>query len=160
VLLNLFITWNGLQPSEGHKKHQVNSRAFKKKKALNHLLSKTLALNLSPENAICSSHPARPHTRLWDLDFYRSRTITLSRFNRFLLHCQHEILGVCGDLPTRCKKSSWTIYVLHVTLSLKAIFGIHFNFVFPTTILEDDFFLNIKGKRSETKILKRWKCLL
>ena len=31
----------------------------KKKKASNHLLSKTFKLNLSPANAICSLHPAR-----------------------------------------------------------------------------------------------------
>lgn len=62
----------------------------------NHLLSKTLALNLFPKDAICSLHPSR----LGDLDCYRSRTIALSWFHRSVLHYQLEILGVCGDVPT------------------------------------------------------------
>lgn len=69
---------------------------------LNHLLSKTLALNLFPEDAICSLHPSR----LGDLDCYRSRTIAVSWFHRSVLRYQLEILGVCGDVPTLCAEGT------------------------------------------------------
>lgn len=101
---------------------------------LNHLLSKTLALNLFPEDAICSLHPSR----LGDLDCYRSRTIAVSWFHRSVLRYQLDILGVCGDVPTLCAEgTARLIYVLHGTLSLKAILGNPFQSCFPQQLYQD-----------------------
>lgn len=100
----------------------------------NHLLSKTLALNLFPEDAICSLHPSR----LGDLDCYRSRTIALSWFHRSVLHYQLEILGVCGDVPTVCAEGTARMsYVLHRTLSLKSYFRESFPILFPQQLYQE-----------------------